>query len=112
MESSPRGSGAAASVRASSVCAMARSLDAGRWQRRSEVAHLAAGAILRPRLGGRFTQQVVEIEPAGDHVEVVVRRARPKLLRPVAIELDAVLVGVAQIERLAHAMVGSAVERN
>src|SRR6266566_2485360 len=78
----------------------------------SEVAHLAAVAILRPRLGGRFTQQVVEIEPAGDHVELAVRRARPKLLRPVAIELDPVLVGIAQRERLAHAMVGSAVERN
>src|SRR5713101_30048 len=112
MQSSPPGSRGAPSVRASSVCAMARSIEAGRWRRRSEIAHVAVGAIFGLRLAGRFTQQIVEIEPPGDHVERAVRRARPKLLPPVAIELDPVLVGVAQVERLAHAMVGSAVERN
>src|ERR1700688_3290601 len=111
-DSSPRGSCGAASARTSSVCAMARSVAAGRWQRCSEVAHLAAGAIPRPRPGRRFAQQTVEVEPAGDHVELALGRARPKLLRPGAIELDPVVVGGAQIERLAHAMVGAAVERN
>src|SRR5713101_5561691 len=112
MQSSPPGSRGAPSMRASSVCAMARSIEAGRWRRRSEVAHLTMNAILGLRLAGRFTQQIVEIEPPRDHGERAVRRARPKLLRPVAIELDPVLVGVAQVERLAHAVVRGAVERN
>ena len=41
-----------------------------------------------------------------------VRVARPFFLRPVAIELDAVVVRIAQVERLADAVVARAVERD
>ena len=40
-----------------------------------------------------------------------VRRPRPLLLRPVAVELDAVAVRVAQVDRLGDAVVGGAVDR-
>ena len=39
-------------------------------------------------------------------------RSRPLLARPVAVELDAVPVRVAQVDRLADAVVGGAVERD
>ena len=55
-------------------------------------------------------QQILQIQPLREHRERSVRRARPFLLRPVAIELDAVLVGIAQIKRLADAVVAGAVE--
>src|SRR5436190_6631687 len=113
MESSPRGSCGGASVRTSSVCAI-RWIPFRREDRQdgSQIPHLAGGAVFHPRFGGRFAQQVVEIETARDHVELAVRGPGPEMLRPVAIELDPVLVGIAQIERLAYAMIRSAVERN
>ena len=55
-------------------------------------------------------QQIVQIEPLGEHRERAVGGARPLLLRPVPIELDAVLVGIAQIQRLADAVIAGAVE--
>ena len=57
-------------------------------------------------------QQIVEIEPLREHRQRPVRRARPLFLGPVPIQLDAVLVGIAQIKRLADAVVAGAVERN
>ena len=51
------------------------------------------------------------VEPPGVHLERAVRFSRP-LSSAVPIELDAVLVGIAQIERLADAVVAGAVERD
>ena len=39
-------------------------------------------------------------------------RARPFFLGPVAVKFDAVLIGIAQIKRLADAVIAGAVERN
>src|SRR3954447_10792705 len=47
-------------------------------------------------------EQAVEIEPARDHGQLAVRRAWPKLLRLVPGEFNSILVGIAQIQRLAH----------
>ena len=44
--------------------------------------------------------------------QLAVGRARPLLARAVAVELDAVAVGVAQVDRLADAVVARAVERD
>ena len=55
-------------------------------------------------------QQILEIQPLREHRQRAVRRARPLLLRPVPVQLDAVLVGIAQIKRLADAVVAGAVE--
>src|SRR3981189_1695398 len=64
----------------------------------------------RRRLGG--SEQIAQIEALGDHVEIAGRRARPLLLGAVPVELDAVLVRVAQIERFAHPMIARPVELN
>ena len=55
-------------------------------------------------------QQLLQIQPFREHRQRSIRRARPFFLRPVAVELDAVLVGIAQIQRLADAVVAGAVE--
>ena len=55
-------------------------------------------------------QQFLQIQPFREHRERSVRRARPFFLRPVAVELDTVLVGIAQIERLADAVIAGAVK--
>src|SRR5688572_17928839 len=57
-----------------------------------------------------FGEQPLQVEGSGDHGESVVRLARPGLFRPVPVELDAVPVGVAEVDRLAHAVIGSAVD--
>src|SRR5215207_9559477 len=59
---------------------------------------------------GWLLQQAVEIEPLREHGQLAVRGARPLLVRFIPIEFHAVLVGVAQVKRLAHAMVRGAVE--
>src|SRR5579871_291482 len=47
-----------------------------------------------------------------EHRQPAVGSARPLLGRPIPIELDAVVVGIAQIKRFAHAVVGGALERD
>jgi len=64
------------------------------------------------RLRRSLPQQIFQIEPLGEHRQRALRRARPLLFRPVPIELDAVLVRVAQIKRLADAVIAGAVEGN
>src|SRR5262245_13055902 len=54
--------------------------------------------------------QVREVQSLRHHLERSVSSARPLGARPVPIELDAVTVGVAEIECLAHAMIGGAIE--
>lgn len=46
------------------------------------------------------------------HGQLAVRGARPLFLRFVPIEFHPVLVGIAQVQRFADAMVGRAVERD
>ena len=84
--------------------------------RRAQALGADPGAIRFWHAGYRsrlpLPQQIVEIEPAREHRQRSVRRARPLLFGPVPIELDAVLVGIAQIERLADAVIAGAVELN
>ena len=47
-----------------------------------------------------------------EHLQRAVRLLRPLVLRPVPIELDAVVVRVAQVERLGDAVVAGAFERD
>jgi len=67
---------------------------------------------LRVRRVAGFGEQVRQIEPAREHGELAVGGQRPLCLRPIPIKLDAVIVGIAQIDRLADAVIGSAFERN
>ena len=60
---------------------------------------------------GLLAQQVVEVERLGIHRQLAARLARPLLLRAVPGELEAVAVGVAQVERLGDAVVAGALER-
>ena len=64
------------------------------------------------RLHLPLPQQILEIQPLDKHRKRAVRRPRPLLLRPVPIEFDAALVGIAQVKRFANAMIAGAVERN
>jgi hypothetical protein len=58
----------------------------------------------------QFCQEALHVQTLGDHVQLAVGIAWPFLLRPVPIQFDAVLVRVAQVERLTDAMVAGAVE--
>ena len=53
----------------------------------------------------RFPQEVVDVETPGDHGEVSIRRPRPAFPRAVPVQLDAVLVRIAQVQGLAHAVI-------
>ena len=55
-------------------------------------------------------QQRIEIELAREHREFARGTAGPFLARAIAIKLDAVLVRIMQVERLAHTMVSRAIE--
>jgi hypothetical protein len=59
----------------------------------------------------RLLKQRDQIERSGEHRKFAVCRAWPLLARPVPVELDAVVIGIAQIERFAYAVIG-ALERN
>ena len=59
-----------------------------------------------------LAEQVLEVEPFGEHRERAVRVRRPFRLRPVAVELDAVPVGIVKVEGLADAVVAGAGERD
>ena len=60
--------------------------------------------------GGCRAKQVIEIEGVGVHGEFAERGARPLVFGAVPIEFDAVLVGVAEVEGFADAVVGRAFE--
>ena len=57
-----------------------------------------------------FPHQIIQIELAREHRQRSIRLARPFRLRAVPVQLDAVLVGIAQVQRLADAVVAGAVE--
>jgi hypothetical protein len=47
-----------------------------------------------------------------DHGELAVSASGPFGLRPIAIELNSIAIGIAQVKRLAHAVIGRALKRN
>ena len=59
----------------------------------------------------QLCEQPIEIERLGGHSQLTAD-ARPFVSRAIAIEFDAVAVGIAQVNRLAHAVVGSALDRD
>ena len=64
------------------------------------------------RVGRDARQQVLEIERRGEHPDTRARSGRrPRLARSVGVDLHAVVVGVAQVERLGHAVIGGTGER-
>jgi len=63
-------------------------------------------------IGLRFAKQALQIETACVHGQLTAVVTRPKFARPVAIELDAVVVGIAQINRFAYPVIGCAFERD
>ncbi len=67
---------------------------------------------LEPSQRSSSAKQIVQVERVGEHLQRAVRLLRPLLLRPVPIKLDAVVVRVAQIERLGDAVVAGAFERD
>ena len=54
----------------------------------------------------------MEVERIRVHLQRAVRLLRPFVFRAVPVELNAVVVGITQIERLAHAMVAGAFKRD
>ncbi len=60
----------------------------------------------------RFLEQRFQIERSRTHVQPPVRSPGPLLLGPVPIKFDAITIGVAEIERFAHAVVRCAFESN
>ena len=57
-------------------------------------------------------EQFIQVERLGDHRELSLPRAWPFGFGAIPVELDAVAVGIAEVERLADAVVGGAFERN
>jgi hypothetical protein len=60
----------------------------------------------------RFGQKRLEVDGIVDHGERARGVARPVVFGPVAVDLDAVAIRVAEIDRLGHAVVGRAVDRD
>jgi hypothetical protein len=60
----------------------------------------------------RFLQQRVHIQRMREHPNAPVRRARPLLSRSIPVEFHPVAVWITKVNRLAHAVVGSAFEPN
>src|SRR5207237_6753868 len=60
----------------------------------------------------RFVEESFQIERSRMHRQLAVGRARPLFLRPIPVELDAVVIRVPQVERFADAVIGRAVERD
>jgi hypothetical protein len=52
-----------------------------------------------------FLQQPIQIQSLREHFNPAVRRARPFFARTIPIKFHAIIIRVAQIERLAHPMV-------
>jgi hypothetical protein len=81
--------------------------------RRRQVAHLEVDVAHRRAVrhrgrrfvAARFGQQALEVERQRRHLDLVAGPA-PLLARAVAVELDSVALGVAQVERLADQVVG------
>src|SRR4029077_15744275 len=60
----------------------------------------------------RFTEQAFQVEAPGVHLQFAGGIAGPEFPRSIAIQLDAVVVGIPQIDRLAYAVIGCTFQRN
>jgi len=56
-------------------------------------------------IGRYFCEQTAGVERAREHFHRAVGRTRPQLAGAIPVKLDAVSIGIAQIKRLAHAVV-------
>src|SRR4051812_21076029 len=65
----------------------------------------------RTASGVGFVEKRAQVERDADHRDAVTV-SRPLLARPVAVELDAVAVEVAQVDRLADAVIARALDRH
>src|SRR5438094_4342733 len=78
--------------------------------------HGPPGSFLRRRNGsiqcGRFPKQVVQIERTREHLDFALLVSRPLVSRAIPVKLDAVTVGVAQVQRLADAVIRSSFQWN
>ena len=75
------------------------------------VADAGAGVERRPRpLGARFARDIVQVQRLGGHRHLAVLES-PGVARTIAIDLDPQAVGIVQIQRLAHQVIGRAGER-
>ena len=61
---------------------------------------------------GRLGEEAGQVERVGEHRHAAVRRAGPLFAGSVPIKFHPVFIGVAQIKRLAHAVVGRAIKRD
>src|SRR5205823_4152292 len=61
---------------------------------------------------GGFAQQIVKVHGVADHGERTIGIAWPLVAGAIPVELQAVAVGVAEVEGFADAVVGGAVERD
>src|SRR6267378_7538212 len=58
----------------------------------------------------RFGKQIVQIESSSEHLNFTLAVSGPEVLRPVPIKFDAILIRIAQVESLAHAVVARTIE--
>jgi hypothetical protein len=73
---------------------------------------VAAASVACARPGLTLAEEIVEIEPTREHRKAAAGIARPFVSRSIPIKFDAVLVGIAQVQRLADAVVAGAIEVN
>src|SRR5687768_5359627 len=63
-----------------------------------------------PFLCAGVAEEIVEVQRLSDHRQPALRRARPVLAGAIPVQLDAVAIRVAEVERFADAMVAGAFE--
>src|SRR5262245_24041430 len=78
----------------------------------TSAAERRASGAERPLGERRLLQERVEIERSVRHRHAALRVAGPFAFGTVAIELDAVVVRIAKIDRFAHAVIARALEWN
>ncbi len=61
---------------------------------------------------GRFAEEAFEVEAAGVHGEIAFDVVGPEIARAIPVEFDAVVVGIAEVDGFADAVVGGAFERD
>lgn len=79
--------------------------------KRSPIPTACRSSIAAASIAGRG-QQGLEIQRGGDHREFAVGGVGPVFTRAIPVEFDAVLVGIAQVEGFADAVVAGAFEGN
>jgi|GEM_PF-4357387 len=70
------------------------------------------GTFLSQHQLSSSNQQGLQIQRPREHRQSAIRIHWPLVLRPIPIQLDAILIRIAQIQRLAHLMIRRAVERD